>query len=265
MQPADSSTPLPSDGAVGRRFCGRCGQALRDGLCSGCAVQPALSSRSEDKGPASLRVALALYFTLLFTIIASVAAGWFMEDDGFEVKVEIYASGAICLVAMAGVALSWARVRPALATQGPLWCYAAAPVIGLATFAIASAACYLLVTLVGLEDQSYSVSCLNAGYTWPFVIALIAVPPAIFEELAFRGVIGSAMEGVFEAREAILVTAMMFAILHLSPASFPHLFVVGLALGVLRRASGSLYPCMILHFTHNGLVLLSEYLGETSL
>jgi hypothetical protein len=90
---------------------------------------------------------------------------------------------------------------------------------------------------------------------------LIAVQPAVFEELAFRGSIQSSMQGVLRRREAVVVTALMFAILHLQFLALPHLIVMGLMLGWLRQASGSLYPGMVLHFVHNLIVLLDERLG----
>ena len=59
--------------------------------------------------------------------------------------------------------------------------------------------------------------------------------------------------------ETVIVTAAIFAILHLNLASFVHLLVIGLALGLVRLRSGSVYPGMILHFTHNFLCILTEY------
>jgi membrane protease YdiL (CAAX protease family) len=62
-------------------------------------------------------------------------------------------------------------------------------------------------------------------------------------------------------REAVLISALMFMVLHLAVLSFPHLLVIGLVLGYVRVRSGSLYPCMLLHFTHNLLVVLAEMKG----
>lgn len=83
--------------------------------------------------------------------------------------------------------------------------------------------------------------------------------PAVVEELAFRGVIQGALGRVLRMGEAVAVAALMFMILHLMPLSFPHLFLIGLAAGWLRARSGSLYPPMLLHFLHNGLVVASEW------
>jgi membrane protease YdiL (CAAX protease family) len=48
-------------------------------------------------------------------------------------------------------------------------------------------------------------------------------------------------------------------ILHLAIPSFPHLFVMGVALGWLRVHTGSLYPGMLLHFCHNLICVGWEY------
>ncbi len=80
----------------------------------------------------------------------------------------------------------------------------------------------------------------------------------MIEELAFRGIIFGALRRVLEPMEAVLVSALMFMILHLAIASFPHLFAIGLLLGWLRMHTGSMYPGMLLHFLHNFLVVLSE-------
>jgi len=60
---------------------------------------------------------------------------------------------------------------------------------------------------------------------------MVAIQPAIFEELAFRGVSYLRSARAEKKREVLLVSAMMFAILHLSIPSIPHLFLIGFALG----------------------------------
>ena len=52
--------------------------------------------------------------------------------------------------------------------------------------------------------------------------------------------------------------AGLFAMLHLSVPAIPHLFLMAVVLSLLTRASGSLYPAMLLHFCHNGLVVVAE-------
>ena len=95
---------------------------------------------------------------------------------------------------------------------------------------------------------------------WPLwaIFVLLSVLPAIFEELAFRGVIQSSLEHVFDAREAWIVQAALFSVLHLLPASFPSHFLMGLCFGYLRRRSRSLYAGMLLHASWNAFVVWGE-------
>ena len=70
----------------------------------------------------------------------------------------------------------------------------------------------------------------------------MSLTPALFEELAFRGVIQSGLTSVVRSREAWLIQAALFSVLHLSPVVFPSHFVMGLTFGYLRLKSRSLYP-----------------------
>ena len=86
----------------------------------------------------------------------------------------------------------------------------------------------------------------------------VSVMPAVFEELAFRGVIQSSLEHVFTGVEAWLIQGALFSVLHLFPIMFPSHFLMGLWLGWLRRRSGSVYPGMLMHGLWNALVLAHE-------
>ena len=95
---------------------------------------------------------------------------------------------------------------------------------------------------------------------WPIGAAylLVSVMPGIFEEIGFRGVIQSVLERTVDSREAWLIQAALFSVLHLSPIIFPSHFVMGLVFGYLRLRTRSLYPGMVLHASWNALVVFSE-------
>jgi len=95
---------------------------------------------------------------------------------------------------------------------------------------------------------------------WPLwsALLLIAVAPGIFEELAFRGLIYQGLHRVMSKRDALLVQAMAFSVLHLSPWVFVSHFLMGLSLGLLRDTTRSLYPGMLAHFCWNAWIILGE-------
>lgn len=113
----------------------------------------------------------------------------------------------------------------------------------------------------GLPELSYSEEFLGAGYGVPVLILSLSVQPAIFEELAFRGIIQTTLKRFTGPKEALFIASVGFAILHFSLVTFPALFLMGLLLGWLRDRSGSLYPSMLLHFIHNTLVVVDERVG----
>jgi membrane protease YdiL (CAAX protease family) len=63
---------------------------------------------------------------------------------------------------------------------------------------------------------------------------------------------------VLGEREAWLVQAAFFSILHLSPVIFPTHFAMGLIFGWLRMRTDSLIPGMILHALWNAAIILLE-------
>ena len=101
-------------------------------------------------------------------------------------------------------------------------------------------------------------------YGWPMwsAFVLIAVCPALFEELAFRGYLLGRFESVMGARDALILQAMLFAILHMSLLMLPPLFLGGLLLGLLRRRTGSLLPGIAMHFVWNSWVITDEWLAR---
>ena len=125
-------------------------------------------------------------------------------------------------------------------------------------FLIAMTAYFTALERLGVPFTSATSLFVRAGWPLWAILALISVAPAVFEEIAFRGVIQSSLERVLNARDAWLIQAALFSVLHLTPLIFPSHFIMGLCFGYLRRRSRSVYPGMVLHGAWNALVVLSE-------
>lgn len=94
------------------------------------------------------------------------------------------------------------------------------------------------------------------GYGLAVQLFAIALMPAIWEEIAFRGLIQDRLRGVVGTTEAIGLTAILFAIIHVQWLSLPYLFLLGVILGILRHCSRSLLPGMVLHGLHNAAIVV---------
>jgi membrane protease YdiL (CAAX protease family) len=93
----------------------------------------------------------------------------------------------------------------------------------------------------------------TAADPWHMQMLLNVVNPAIIEEIAFRGIIFGALLRSLRGWETVVVTALMFMVLHLNVPTFPHLLLGGICFGVLRLKSGSWLPGVFMHFMHNFL------------
>lgn len=83
------------------------------------------------------------------------------------------------------------------------------------------------------------------------VTALVLAP--LFEETLFRGVLLPVLAQRWGGLWAVLISALVFSVAHLSIGELPPLFVLGLGLGWLRLQSGRLGASVLMHSLWNGL------------
>lgn len=89
----------------------------------------------------------------------------------------------------------------------------------------------------------------------------IAILPAIFEELFIR----KGVYGILKARGAVfatVVSALVFATIHLNFTQFIFAFLVGILFAMVREKTGKLYPTMILHFINNAVATIEVLFYE---
>ena len=90
-----------------------------------------------------------------------------------------------------------------------------------------------------------------------FGILSVCIVAPIFEEIFFRGAIeGYLLRKWRNPRWAILVSALIFGLIHMNPAQMLFAFLFGIILGELYYRTGSLLPSIILHFINNTLSLI---------
>ncbi|MBA3937482.1 MAG: CPBP family intramembrane metalloprotease, partial [Planctomycetes bacterium] len=88
----------------------------------------------------------------------------------------------------------------------------------------------------------------------------LAVIPGICEELLCRGTLLTGLRRSLGDTGGVLISAFLFATLHLSPYRFLPQFTLGVFLALLTLRTRSLLPAILLHAGHNALaVLLSDH------
>jgi sodium transport system permease protein len=109
--------------------------------------------------------------------------------------------------------------------------------------------------------QSFAQLLQTAPYPWlPYVI--LAVLPAICEELAFRGFVLSGLRHLGSKGWAIGLTAVFFGVAHGVIQQSFSAAALGMVLGYIAVQTGSLVPCMLFHMTYNGLGFASALLPD---
>ncbi len=84
------------------------------------------------------------------------------------------------------------------------------------------------------------------------LVTTVFVAP-VFEEFIFRGVLLPVLDKEQNRFLAIIFSALIFALAHLSVGETPPLFVLGIGLALLRLSTGRLLPCVIMHSLWNGV------------
>jgi membrane protease YdiL (CAAX protease family) len=87
-------------------------------------------------------------------------------------------------------------------------------------------------------------------------LVVIALLPALCEELVMRGVLLPSLATRLAPAAAVTLTAAAFALIHFDPIRLLFTFVLGWVLGALRLRTGSLWPPVTVHLTLNTLTFL---------
>ena len=92
-------------------------------------------------------------------------------------------------------------------------------------------------------------------------LALLAITAVVlaplFEELLFRGLLLPVLGGYWGNFAGVVISALVFALAHLSLSEAAPLFVLGLGLGWVRLRSGNLSSCVVMHGLWNGLTFFN--------
>ena len=109
------------------------------------------------------------------------------------------------------------------------------------------------------EDLMGQLEGLQAMFTAPPIwqaLAVIAVAPAICEELAFRGFVLSGFRHFGRKWRAILFSAVFFGLAHGMLQQSIIACVVGTVIGYIAVQTGSIWPGVAFHFVNNSIGVL---------
>ncbi|MEG2295993.1 MAG: ABC transporter permease subunit/CPBP intramembrane protease, partial [Oscillospiraceae bacterium] len=90
-------------------------------------------------------------------------------------------------------------------------------------------------------------------------LLIVAILPAICEEVLFRGVIYSSISSKCSPKVAIVISSILFGIMHLDPARIILTSILGIVFAYTLYYSKSIFIPILLHLINNGMAVLIEH------
>jgi membrane protease YdiL (CAAX protease family) len=186
--------------------------------------------------------------------LAALALAWSALLLGAGARARLGADVAALVafgLALAALAATRARAAPRRPRARAFGIAVVGLVAGYASLPACWTACLAWVLALGLPLGSPVEPGVGSLAGWT---ASVLLAP-LFEETLYRERLLGGLAVRFGAAPAVALSSALFALPHAEPAAVAATFLVGLGLGALRRASGSLALCVGLHAGLNLAVL----------
>lgn len=121
-----------------------------------------------------------------------------------------------------------------------------------------------VILMLPLAAQSEAFQDANSSfYGGIFIVQIIGsgILTPILEELVFRGIIFGRLSRMMKPVWAVIISAFMFAIIHLNIVQFPYAFVLGLALAILVYMTKTVWTAIIGHMVANIFAVFRTQFG----
>ncbi len=207
----------------------------------------------------SLLVACYLIVTLITSIIISIT-GWEIGSDGYLYlsylvsPIALCASFAIC-VKLRKLPISHTvqlKCRPKYIFIGLLLIFGL--LFSLGWVNDVSVKFFELFGYTARESTSYLPDV--SGWHIIFALLVIAVLPAVCEELFFRGLLLNTSRGGTGDITAIFLCGLCFSLYHGNPEQTVYQFICGCAFAFLAVRSRSVTPSVLIHFINNAIIII---------
>ncbi len=137
---------------------------------------------------------------------------------------------------------------------------------GLALMWLPSAFMQLLQRVVELDNTSgellFNAVQQSTSAEMALAVFTIALAVPLMEELLFRGFLWNLGEYWLPPWVVLILTSLMFAVFHMSPAHVLGVLLHAFFLGWLRMHSGSIWPSVLAHVANNGLAVVLFSLSD---
>ncbi len=107
------------------------------------------------------------------------------------------------------------------------------------------------------EAGSIDIETPSAGLVMLVISSVFLAPPC--EEFIYRGVLLHGLREEKSAVKAVLLSALAFMLMHISPFQIVFQFALGVLGAIIVLRTGRLFPSVILHAASNALAIVVEF------
>ncbi len=114
-------------------------------------------------------------------------------------------------------------------------------------------------SLINTSEELTSIITNNSFWV---AFPIVAIAPALAEEVAFRGFLFGTLKEKMKPWLAIIISAVLFGAYHMNWLQFIGATIVGIAMAYTVYKSGSIYITMLVHFLNNGIAVIFQFYPE---
>lgn len=102
-----------------------------------------------------------------------------------------------------------------------------------------------------ISERAEDIASMAPGWWAVLLVVVVVVGAPVVEEIVYRGSLQTRLVQGFGVSVGVVLTALLFALIHLTPVEIPGLFVFALVLGIARQKTGALGLPIVTHLAFN--------------
>ena len=225
------------------RFCHQCGFAQTDSN----------AQTSEEKWEILKQVGLFFFLDAIICCVVSFIVVF--HTVGWSIIFNI----TLAIFAVVFFLINWKRCKTLLSWPN----FSIIKLIGYCALAVLGS---LIVSFIVI-NLNYSLFSKRLSYYALYepykhgkelTVFFVALMPAVFEELGYRGFLIEKLKALVDKKQAIFISSFLFAIMHMSFISLFWLLPFALLLGFIRIKENTLWYGVFMHFGFNFTVCIMD-------
>ncbi len=118
------------------------------------------------------------------------------------------------------------------------------------------------ISMLFVENEVSSMSGEVVEVPFLLMFFMMAIFGPVCEELCFRGIVYRGYLKSGNALGAVLLSSLLFGLIHMNFNQAPYAFVLGVAMALLVEATGSLFSSILMHAAFNGWSVVIMYVYD---